>query len=161
MYQTVLYLTLFQELELDDLFFKAFTDSRQTTAPQQHRYTNSIKKQRNFDSDDDVSVDIPVTNDNENEALAMERDNRTLWINQPVNWTSFMTGIPPRPKKRPQEGIANHSWVIPPYRCTQMVSRISVWKTGKVCILLHSRKLSSCMYILGSLPGIRVFDDRS
>jgi hypothetical protein len=44
-----------------------------------------------FDSDDDVIVDIPVTSDSEDEALAMERKNCTLWINQPDNWMSFVT----------------------------------------------------------------------
>jgi hypothetical protein len=42
-----------------------------------------------FDSDDDVIVNVPVMNDNEDEALAMEHDNCNLWINQPVDWTSF------------------------------------------------------------------------
>jgi hypothetical protein len=51
-----------------------------------------------FDSDDDVILDVPVMNDNEDEALAMERDSCNLWINQPVNWTSFLTDISSKAK---------------------------------------------------------------
>jgi hypothetical protein len=50
------------------------------------------------DSDDDVIMDISVTNDNKDEALAMERENCTLWINQPVNWMSFLTNTSSKAK---------------------------------------------------------------
>jgi hypothetical protein len=51
-----------------------------------------------FDSDDDVIVDMQVMNDNEEGALAMERDNCILWINQAVDWTSFLTDISSKAK---------------------------------------------------------------
>jgi hypothetical protein len=40
-----------------------------------------------------VIVDAPVMNDNEDKALDMEHDNWYLWINQPNDWTSFLTDI--------------------------------------------------------------------
>ena len=43
-----------------------------------------------FDSDDDVIVETPVHN-SEYYVLARERDNCTLWIKQPVDWTRFLT----------------------------------------------------------------------
>jgi hypothetical protein len=51
-----------------------------------------------FDSDEDVIVDVPVMNDKEDKALAMERDNCNLWINQPVDWTTFLTDISSKAK---------------------------------------------------------------
>jgi hypothetical protein len=37
-------------------------------------------------------------NDNKDEALDMERGNCNLWINQPVDWTSFLTDISSKAK---------------------------------------------------------------
>jgi hypothetical protein len=37
-------------------------------------------------------------NDNEGEALAKECVNYALWINQPVDWTSFLTEISSKAK---------------------------------------------------------------
>jgi hypothetical protein len=51
-----------------------------------------------FDSDEDVIVDVPVMNANEDESLAMERDTCNLWINQPVDWMSFLTNISTKAK---------------------------------------------------------------
>jgi hypothetical protein len=45
-----------------------------------------------------VIVEMPVMNFNEDEALARESDNCTLWINQPYDWTSFLTDISSRAK---------------------------------------------------------------
>jgi hypothetical protein len=43
-------------------------------------------------------MDAPVMNENEEEFLAMERNNCNLWINQPVDWTSFLTDISSKDK---------------------------------------------------------------
>jgi hypothetical protein len=51
-----------------------------------------------FDSDNDVIVDIPVMNDNEDESLAMEHENCTLWINQPVDRTRFLNNTSSKTK---------------------------------------------------------------
>jgi hypothetical protein len=92
-----------------------------------------------FHSDDDVIVDVPVMNDNEDEDLAMERDNCNLWINQPVDWTSVLTNISSKGLiQRTQEGITNHSRAIPACLPPQMVLRVSVCKTRKVCSILYS-----------------------
>jgi hypothetical protein len=40
-----------------------------------------------------VIVDVPEMNDNENESLAMECDSCNVWINQTVDWTSFLIDI--------------------------------------------------------------------
>jgi hypothetical protein len=53
---------------------------------------------QDFDSDNDVIVEIPVMNNNEVQAMAMTCDNCTLWINQPVAWTNFLTGISSKAK---------------------------------------------------------------
>ena len=42
-----------------------------------------------FDSDDDIIVETPVQYHEDN-ALTRERENFTLWIKQPVNWTRFI-----------------------------------------------------------------------
>ena len=54
---------------------------------QEHHWDDAAQY---FDSDIDFIVETTV-HDNEDDALERERENCTLWINQSVDWTSFLT----------------------------------------------------------------------
>ena len=54
---------------------------------QEHHQDDSAQ---DFDSDYDFIVETLVHNNDDN-SLARKFDNCTLWINQPVNWTCFLT----------------------------------------------------------------------
>jgi hypothetical protein len=55
-----------------------------------------------------------VRNDNEDEAFARDLENCTLWINQPVDWTSFLTNASSQAKDEDlkKELQTIHGWFL-------------------------------------------------
>jgi hypothetical protein len=94
---------------------------------------------QDFDSDENVIMDIPVTNDNKDEALAMEQENCTLWINQPVDWTSFPTNAYSKAKNEDlkKELQTIHGWFlhIDPLKWFRESSHGKQKKFAPFCIL--------------------------